>query len=63
MTPAQYRRAIATLGLSQEAAGIFMGRSPRVGQSWALGEHAIPESVAMLLRLMIKLELKPEDVK
>jgi len=63
MTPAQFRSTIATLGLSQEAAAVFMGRSPRTGQSWALGERDIPVSVAKLLRLMIKLNLKPEDVK
>jgi hypothetical protein len=62
MTPTQYRTAIAKLGLSQEAAGVFMGRSPRQGQRWAAGDP-IPESVAKLLRLMVRLELKPSDVK
>lgn len=62
MTPAQYRAAIAKLGLSQEAAGVFMGRSDRQGQRWAAGD-AIPESVAKLLRLMVRLGIKPEDVK
>jgi len=62
MTATQFKNAIAQLGLSQEAAGEFMGRSPRQGQRWANGD-AIPESVAKLLRLMIKHDLKPEDVK
>lgn len=61
MTPTQYRTAIAKLGLSQERAGLFMGRSERQGQRWAAGDP-IPESVAKLLRLMIRLNLKPEDV-
>ena len=62
MTPTQYRAAIAKVGLSQEKAGEFMGRTGRQGQRWANGDP-IPDSVAKLLRLMIKLELKPEDVK
>lgn len=62
MNASQYRAAIAKLGLSQESAGEFMGRSARQGQRWAAGE-AIPESVAKLLRLMVRLELKPDDVK
>lgn len=62
MTPKQFRDAIAKVGLSQEAAGEFMGRSKRQGQRWANGDE-IPESVAKLLRLMVRLDLKPEDVK
>jgi hypothetical protein len=61
MTPKQYKDAIAKIGLSQQRAGVFMGRSPRQGQRWAAGDP-IPESVAKLLRLMVRLELKPEDV-
>lgn len=62
MTPGQYRAAIGKLGLSQEACGDFMGRSARQGQRWANGDP-IPESVAKLLRLMVRLDLKPDDVK
>lgn len=61
MTANQFRVAIAKLGLSQEAAGEFMGRSARQGQRWANGDP-IPESVAKLLRLMIRLNLSPGDV-
>jgi len=62
MTKNQFRTAIDAIGLSQEAAGVFMGRSARQGQRWANGEP-IPDSVAKLLRLMLRLNLKPEDVK
>lgn len=61
MSPAQFRVAIEKIGLSQERAGEFMGRSPRQGQRWANGDP-IPESVAKLLRLMVRLKLGPEDV-
>jgi hypothetical protein len=63
MTPAQYRAAIKALGLSQHRAGDFLGIGRRTSQGYALGEYSVPEPIAKLLRLMIKLELKPEDVK
>jgi hypothetical protein len=62
MTPTQYRAAITKLGLSQEGSGLWLGLSARQGQRYANGEQEIPEPVAKLLRLMIRLDLKPEDV-
>ncbi len=63
MTPTQYRAAIAALDLSQERAGAWLGIAPRTSQGYALGEYPVPEPVAKLLRLCIKMTLKPEDVK
>ena len=63
MTSKQYRRAIENLGLSQQKAAHWLGVSPRTSQNYALGETRIPEPVAKLLRLMIKLNLKPEDIE
>jgi hypothetical protein len=60
MTPKQYRTAIEQLGLSQEKAGLWLGVSRRTGQNYAA--KGPPEAVAKLLRLVIKLELRPEDV-
>lgn len=62
VTPTQYKTAIAALGLSQERAGLWLGVGKRTSQGWALGEYPVPEPVAKLLRLMIRLKLKPEDV-
>lgn len=62
MTPKQYKDAIKTLGLSQERAGEFFGVAPRTSQGYALGEYPVPEAIAKLLRLMVRLKLKPEDV-
>ena len=62
MTSTQFRLAIKHLGLTQEQAGVFMGRSPHQGQRWANGAR-IPESVSKLLRVMIKLHLKPEQFR
>lgn len=62
MTPAQFRAAIAKLGLSQERAGLWLGLSARQGQRYATGDAEIPEPVAKLLRLVIRLKLDPADV-
>jgi hypothetical protein len=63
MTPKQYADAIARIGLSQRAAGAFLGVDERQSRRWIAGDSAIPESVAKLLRLMIRLNLKPKDVR
>lgn len=63
MTPIQYKAAIRALGLSQERAGGWLGISPRASQGYALGEYPVPEPVAKLLRLCVRLKLSPEDVK
>jgi len=63
MTPEQYKGAIRDLRLSQQRAGVWLGVSPRTSQGWALGEYPVPESVAKLLRLMIRLKLSPADVE
>jgi transcriptional regulator with XRE-family HTH domain len=62
MTAKQYRDAIRALGLSQAGAAQFFKVDDRTARRWALGESEIPEAVAMLLRLMIRLRLKPEQL-
>jgi hypothetical protein len=61
MTTKQYKSAIEKLGLSQERAGLWLGVSKRTGQNYAA--KGPPEPVAKLLRLMLRLELRPDDVK
>jgi hypothetical protein len=63
MTPAQYRTAIKALSLSQEKAGDWLGIGRRTSQSYALGETRIPEPVAKLLQLTVKLKLDPDDIR
>jgi transcriptional regulator with XRE-family HTH domain len=63
MTQNQYRAAIKRLGLSQAQAAAFLGVSPRTSQGWALGEYPVPLVVDRLLSLMVRLNLKPEDLK
>ncbi len=63
MTPTQYRAAIKSLSLSQERAGDFLGIGRRTSQGYALGEYPVPEPVAKLLRLVVRLKLVPEEVQ
>ncbi len=63
MSPTQYKAALAKLGLSQEMAGVLFGKAPRTGQSWAIGESAVPEPVAILLRLLLDGTITIEDVE
>lgn len=62
MTPHQYRAAIAALGLSQERAGDWLGIGRRTSQGYALGERPVPEPVAKLLRLVLDLKLRPDEI-
>lgn len=61
MTSDQYKKALERLGMTQEQAGEWLGVSGRTGQNYAA--KGPPQVVAMLLRLMLKLNLQPEDVK
>jgi hypothetical protein len=63
MTPTQYKASIASLSLSQERAGDWLGIGRRTSQGYALGEYPVPEPTAKLLRLVVRLKLKPEDVE
>ncbi len=47
MNSEAYRRRIAALGLTQEAAGELLGVTGRTGQAWAA--DGPPQAVAMLL--------------
>lgn len=62
MTPQQFKTAIATVGLTQEAAGVFFGYSKRPGQAWALGERAVPWPVQCALEFMVKHKLTATDL-
>jgi DNA-binding XRE family transcriptional regulator len=60
VTPNQYRTALERLGLTQESAAEFLGVSLRTSHGYANGSP-IPEATAKLLKLMVRLNLKPED--
>ncbi len=62
MTAKHYREALERLGLSQGSAAEWLGISIRSSHGYANGEP-IPEPIAKLLRLCVRLKLKPEDVR
>lgn len=62
MTPNQFRSALDRLGLSQAGAAALVGADPRTGRRWALGERAVPECVAILLRLLMAEKITIEDI-
>ena len=63
MTPEEFCDAIAKVGLTQEAAGVWFGRSGRTGQRWASGEYEVPEYVARFLRYMVRKKLTADKLK
>lgn len=64
MSPAEFRTAIAALGMSQMGAGRFLAHTASdKGARYATGHTPVPKPVAMLLRLMLQLDLKPEHVE
>lgn len=61
MTADEYRNAIVDLGLTQNDVAQFLGVSLRTAHGYA-NEQPVPLYIAKLLRLMVRLKLKPEDV-
>jgi hypothetical protein len=59
MTPEQYAHTIAQLGLSQLAAGRFLGVSGRTSRRYIMGEAEIPAAHALLLRAMLRHRERP----
>lgn len=51
MTPTEYRAALSTLGLSQQAAGRWLGVSPKTAQNYASKGPSGPAAVAVRLAL------------
>lgn len=62
MTPSQYRAALDRLDLTQAGAAEFLGISIRSAHGYANGDP-IPEAIAKLLRLMVRLKLSPDEVR
>jgi hypothetical protein len=62
MTSEQYRKAIDKLGFTVVGVAPWLGISRRQAQRLASGECAVPEPVAKLLRLVIRLRLDPGEV-
>jgi hypothetical protein len=63
VTPAEYRSALAALGLSQVGAARFLGVGERTSRNWALGESDIPPPVQRFLRYLIAAGVSPDEVE
>lgn len=63
MTPKQFQAAIDRLGLSQVAAARLIGADPRTARKWAAGDNAVPECVAILLRLLMSGKITVADIE
>jgi hypothetical protein len=62
MSSAEYNEIVKIrFGLTQEQAGKWLGFTGRTGQNYSA--RGPSEPVAKLLRLMVRLDLKPEDVR
>jgi hypothetical protein len=61
MTPDEYRKIYAALGLTQVSMGRFLGFDARTSRRWAAGNLQVPQHVEMLLRIMIKYKISPND--
>lgn len=63
MTAKQFQAAIDRLGLSQLGAARLFKADGRTARRWALGERTVPETVAILLRLMLLGKITAEDIE
>jgi DNA-binding transcriptional regulator YiaG len=62
MTAKQFNEIMDRWGMTQGAMAEFLGRSIRHVNGLANGDD-IPTETQKLLRLMVRLKLKPEDVE
>lgn len=63
MTAKQYQAAIDRLGLSQLGAARLFGADGRTSRRWASGERSVPETVAILLRLLLAGKITAADIE
>lgn len=59
MTPDQYRAAISSLGLSQQAAGRWLMVSPKTAQNYAKLGPSGPAAVAIRMAMQHGLTVQP----
>lgn len=64
MTPDEYGQALERLALSNRNFCLeVIDVDDRTGRDWKSGDARIPGSVAALLRLALRLKLKPEKLR
>ena len=58
----ELQEAIDRLGMSQVGAARFLGHNDSTVRRWIAGKFPIPHTVAMLLRVMVRYRLTPDNV-
>jgi DNA-binding transcriptional regulator YiaG len=61
MTHTQFEAARNKLGLTQAQVGRLVDVEPRTVRRWAAGEQPVPVGVAMIMRLLIKHNISPDE--
>jgi hypothetical protein len=61
MTGAQFKTALAKIGMSQGAASRFLGIARRTATNYASDETPIPTVTAKLLRFMVRAKVTADD--
>ena len=59
ISPAEYERLLAALGLNQSSGARFLGVSDRTSRRYVAGEAEVPAAAVKLLRLMLHMRLGP----
>jgi hypothetical protein len=59
MSPGEFNLALDKLGLNQSSCARFVGIDPRTVRYYAKGSHAVPQMLAMLLRIMARKRIWP----
>lgn len=63
MTGEQFKAAIYALGFERQSdCAELIGCQPRTVRKWISGELPVPRHIALLVRLMIKYQVKPEEL-
>jgi len=62
MPPEELRAALDKLGLTQQKAAELFGHDQRAMRYWVAGHRAIPQGIAILLRLLVAGKITIGDV-
>lgn len=62
MTATQFRTALDRLKLSQLGAAKLFRSNDRTVRRWAIGERAVPVTVAIMLKLMLAGKITAADI-
>jgi hypothetical protein len=63
VTDSQFRNALDRLGLSQLGAARLFKSNDRTVRRWAIGERAVPVTVAIMLKLMLAGTITAADIE